>query len=219
MSSIWLVAGLMFATTGEVGILPPCCAIERGRPDIEDPPSIPVRADTRRPDERALEEGAEAPIPVPLPVLIARPVSTEEPVLEPDVDIETAPCCQSAPGDVDDPPPLLVPANVRPPAERERMARDEARVPADASVSTAAPAPAELRPDIEVAVPALLLLLAIGLWFSKRRRRAREDAEPLPPTRPLPNALSVAHLASIPMLEPMIRSKVNLEAVRQIESA
>lgn len=132
MGSIWLLVGILFASAGDVDILPACCVAKSGQPDVEDPPQIFVRAETRRPHERALEEGAEAPIPLPVPVLIARPVSTEEPVPEPDIDIETAPCCLSAPSDVEDPPPVFVRADTRRPDERVLEEGAEAPEPANA---------------------------------------------------------------------------------------
>lgn len=175
MRPVFLAVGLIFAAPAEAAVLPSCCVSEGGELDIEEPPPIFVGADTRRPNERALQEGAETPVPVDFPFLIVRPVPADEPrepaspapapirvpvpvtVNSPepvrrDVDIETEPCCGPPAGetDVEEAPPFFIAAKVPPLAETENKTRAEATTSPETMV------PAAVRTRIEVSLGAAL---------------------------------------------------------------
>lgn len=161
MRSLLLLVGLLavlsLSSPARAGILPSCCVSEGEThpaepPDPRNPVPILVPAEVRRPEERALMAGAEAPIEedVPLANAVAIPVdeprvvvpTTPEPIIAaypeaPDFDLELPPCCQvegeSHPPDRDeeDATPILVGAKVKSPDERALEAGAELPIPVE----------------------------------------------------------------------------------------
>lgn len=158
-----LAAPLIFSSPAEAAILPPCCVSEgASKPPHADPHEGPINvgAKVKRPDERALEATAEAPITADAPLVnaIGIPLDEEErrgvsepehvtagvrivtppPPLapNPDIEIDLPPCCRaeahSKPPHPENPPPVLVAAKVKSPDERALQAAAEAPVAAEA---------------------------------------------------------------------------------------
>lgn len=143
-----LAAPLFFASPADSAFLAPCCGTE-GSVEPEDAPPILVGAKVRRPDELALEANAEEPRPKQAPLADAVAVPDKDEALPriivpptpipvvadddaaPNRDFDnpnTEPCC-GAEAEPEDPPPVLVGANVTSPDERALEAAAEAPVP------------------------------------------------------------------------------------------
>lgn len=153
-----LAAPLFFASPAEAAIGPPCCQpeAETHPPDPHrEPGPIFVAAKVQRPEERALEATAEAPVTADAPLVDAigiplEPVGEErrgvsEPAVVPvpmlaselqalqeDIGVNGPPCCQveaeEAHPDPKTPAPILVSAKVRNREERALEAAAEAQI-------------------------------------------------------------------------------------------
>lgn len=202
MRSLLLLVGLLavpsLSSPARAGILPSCCVSEGEThpaepPDPRNPAPILVPAEVRRPEERALMAGAEAPIKeeAPLANAVAIPVdelrvvvpTTPEPIIAnypeaPDFDLDLPPCCrvegESHPPDRDekDAPPILVGAKVKSPDERALETGAELPIPVEVPRVDAIGIPLLAQRGVSEPVYRPAPVDAVGSWLSNLEGRA-----------------------------------------------
>ncbi|HEX8192043.1 MAG TPA: hypothetical protein VF552_04020 [Allosphingosinicella sp.] len=172
-----MAATIFFLNPAEAEVLPACCVSAGGEthgPDPRHSPHLLVPGEVRRPEERALEASAEAPVTreTPLVNAIGIPLNAERGVSEPErVAVEHArplqfdadgrplpdvmlPCCHLVQGETHSPDPrderapVLLTAEVRKRDEPALEAAVELPVLTEAPLVNAIGVPLEVRPGV-----------------------------------------------------------------------